>query len=102
MEQLLYRAEEISRLLNIGRSKAYMLMASGELPVVRIGRSVRVPARALERWIDSQSGSTEWWAAYRAEADARVAERAAKRDDTDADGNDAEDNADGDDDAEAA
>ena len=59
MDRLLYRAEEVSRLLNIGRSKAYELMASGELPVVRIGRSIRVPAKALDDWITAQSGSDE-------------------------------------------
>ncbi len=42
---------QVARLLCCGRTKAYELVASGELPVVRIGRSVRVPAVALEAWI---------------------------------------------------
>lgn len=36
--------------LNISRAKAYQLMRD-ELPVVRIGRAVRVPESGLEEWI---------------------------------------------------
>jgi excisionase family DNA binding protein len=55
MERGLLRVEEAARFLNLGRSKTYQLVASGELPVVRIGKSVRVPARALERWIEERT-----------------------------------------------
>jgi prophage regulatory protein len=47
----LLRAEEVARSLRIGRTKAYEMMAAGELPVVRLGRCVRVPRRRLEDWI---------------------------------------------------
>jgi len=50
-ESLLLRTEEVARLLSIGRTKVYELIGRGELPVVRIGRSVRIPRRALEEWI---------------------------------------------------
>jgi len=46
------RADEVARELGIARSKAYQMMASGELPVLRIGSSVRVPVSALRIWID--------------------------------------------------
>lgn len=37
----------------IGRSKAYELTASGQIPgVVRIGRSVRVHRATLCKWMD--------------------------------------------------
>jgi excisionase family DNA binding protein len=52
---LLLRAEEVGHLLGIGRSKVYELIAVGELPVVRVGRSLRVNRLALERWIDSRT-----------------------------------------------
>ena len=45
------RAEEVAEELGIARSTAYALMASGELPVIRIGKSVRVPVDALRAWI---------------------------------------------------
>ncbi len=48
MEILLLTAPEVARTLSLGRSKAYELMASGELPVVRIGRcGLTVDARTL-------------------------------------------------------
>ena len=51
MDPLLLRAEEVQKALGLGRSKIYEMMASGELPVVRIGNSVRVPSDALRTWI---------------------------------------------------
>lgn len=47
----LMRVEEAADLLQIGRTKVYELMARHELPVVRIGRSVRIPRRGLQEWI---------------------------------------------------
>ena len=55
MDQLLLRAEEVRQALGLSRSKIYEMMASGELPVVRIGRSVRVPADALREWVAHQA-----------------------------------------------
>jgi excisionase family DNA binding protein len=49
---LLLRPEEAARLLAIGRSKLFELLASGELASVRIGRLRRVPLRAVEEFIE--------------------------------------------------
>jgi len=57
VEALMYRADEVAAALRIGRSKAYAMMASGELPTVRLGRSVRVPRAALEEWIRAKAGA---------------------------------------------
>jgi len=51
-EPLLLDSREVARLLGIGRTKAFQLMANGELPVVRIGRCVRVSRAAVGEWID--------------------------------------------------
>ncbi len=48
---LLLRVRDVCRLLDVGRSTVYELIARGELPVIRIGRLVRVPRPALEEWI---------------------------------------------------
>ena len=56
MERLLLRANEAAELLGLGRAKLYMMMASGQLPTVRIGRSVRVPLDKLREWVDNQLG----------------------------------------------
>jgi len=45
----------VARLLGIGRTKTFQLMATGQLPVVRIGRCARVPRSALESWIEDQT-----------------------------------------------
>ncbi len=51
-EVLLLRPEEAARVLRVGRSKLYSLVARGELPVIRVGaRGVRIPAGALNEWI---------------------------------------------------
>ena len=41
--------EEAAALLGIGRNSAYQAVASGQLPVLRIGRRLLVPRAALER-----------------------------------------------------
>lgn len=58
MEQLLLRVEEVARTLGIGRSKVYELVSRGELPTVRVGKALRVPAEALRRWIGEKSAET--------------------------------------------
>jgi excisionase family DNA binding protein len=55
LEPLLLRAAEVAQLLAIGRSKVYEMMSTGELPTVRIGTAVRVPAKALEEWVVQQA-----------------------------------------------
>jgi excisionase family DNA binding protein len=43
------RITEVSAFLKISRSQVYALMGKGDLPFVRIGRSRRVPHRAVVR-----------------------------------------------------
>ena len=51
MDKLLLKPSEVSELTGVGKSKTYELIAAGVIPSVRIGRSVRVPADQLRRWI---------------------------------------------------
>lgn len=48
------KVPEVARVLRIARGRAYELVAEGEIPSVRIGRSVRVNRRELERWLDNR------------------------------------------------
>ena len=54
MSRLAVRVGEAARLLDIGRSKAYELIQRGELPVIKVGSSLRVPLKALHAWIERQ------------------------------------------------
>jgi excisionase family DNA binding protein len=56
-EKLLLKADEVARRLSLGRATVYLMMASGELPILRKGRAVRVPARALEQWIERRTST---------------------------------------------
>jgi excisionase family DNA binding protein len=57
VEALLLRADEAAVVLGIGRTKVFEMLASGELPAIRIGRCVRIPKDRLERWIDEQANA---------------------------------------------
>jgi excisionase family DNA binding protein len=48
------KVPEVAAELRIARSRAYELVGEGEIPSVRIGRSVRVSRRELERWLEEQ------------------------------------------------
>jgi excisionase family DNA binding protein len=45
---------EVQEILGIGKTKAYELVATGEIPAVRIGRSIRINRQELERWLEEQ------------------------------------------------
>ena len=48
-EPAVLTVEEAAAVLRIGRTAAYEAARRGELPAVRIGRSLRVPRAALEQ-----------------------------------------------------
>ena len=54
MDKLLMRPMEAAEALGIGRSLVYEMLARKELPSIRIGRCIRIPANALEKWIEDQ------------------------------------------------
>ncbi len=49
------RARDVARIFRVSEPQAYAMMSAGRIPVVRLGRSVRVSRRQLERWIEEQS-----------------------------------------------
>jgi excisionase family DNA binding protein len=54
-DAVLLTVEETARLLRVSRGTAYAMAASGELPVVKMGRSVRVRRDRLMAWLDERS-----------------------------------------------
>ena len=53
MEAMLLKVPEVVACLGISRAKVYELMASGELPSVRVGGSRRIRAEDLETFVAS-------------------------------------------------
>jgi excisionase family DNA binding protein len=51
-EKRLLTVDEAAQRLGIGRSHAYVYVLRGELESVKLGRSRRVPAQALEDFIE--------------------------------------------------
>ena len=54
-DRLAYRVGEAAQMIGISRSKMYELIASGNVPTIKIGASVRIPAEALREWIRNRS-----------------------------------------------
>lgn len=57
LSPLLYRIPQVAQLLALGRSTVYELIQRGDLPVVRVGRAVRVRAADLNEWVRTQEAS---------------------------------------------
>jgi excisionase family DNA binding protein len=50
-ERLMLRPTEAGDAIGVSRSKIYELIASGQIPSIRVDGAVRVPVKALEQWI---------------------------------------------------
>jgi len=51
-KRLTLSVEEAAKLLGIGRNLCYDRVKTGEIPVIKIGRRLLVPRRALERLLE--------------------------------------------------
>ena len=51
---LLLRIDEVADRLAISRATTYRLIQRGTIPTIHIGSAVRIPAEALERWLQDQ------------------------------------------------
>jgi excisionase family DNA binding protein len=54
--RILLRIPETAEALGLSRSRIYELIGDGTIPTIRIGRSIRVPRRALDEWVEQQLG----------------------------------------------
>lgn len=54
METLLLKPMDVAEHLGISKSKVYELLASGELPSIRIGKSIGVSTDELRNWISER------------------------------------------------
>jgi len=53
-EAILYTIKDVQEMTQLGRTTIYELMRTGELPYLRIGRSVRIRREALDEWLNKQ------------------------------------------------
>lgn len=53
-EQEFISLNELQEILGIGRTKAYDLVTSGDLPAIRIGRIIRINKQDLTDWLEQQ------------------------------------------------
>ena len=56
---LLLNVIQVADALNCGRTLVYQLIATGELPVVKLGKLTRIPAEALEDFVRSRTSAKE-------------------------------------------
>ena len=54
-DRLLLRPREVAVATGLSRSMVYELINRGELPAIRVGKSVRVPVADLQDWIREQA-----------------------------------------------
>ena len=59
-ETAVMTVKEVAAALRISRATSYMLVASGQLASVRIGRLIRVTPRALEEFIEANQFKPGW------------------------------------------
>jgi excisionase family DNA binding protein len=59
MMPLLLTMKHVQDVTGLSKAKAYELAHSRGFPLVRFGRSMRVPREAFLRWLDQQAGAQE-------------------------------------------
>ena len=59
-QPLLLSIPDVAASLGLGRSKVYELIAKEGLPVIRFGRSVRVSAASLQKWVEQNENTSSW------------------------------------------
>ena len=59
MGERLLKPAEVAEILQVSKAYAYVLMNRGEIPLVRIGKIVRVRLEDLERYIKEKTSQNE-------------------------------------------
>ena len=54
-DRLLLRVDEVAAMIGVSKSTAYSLINKGELPSIRIGNLLRVPADMLRKLIEGRA-----------------------------------------------
>lgn len=51
-----YTVDDISDILQIGKTKTYQLFKSPSFPSMKIGRDLRIEKRKFDKWVSDYSG----------------------------------------------
>ncbi len=54
-DRLLLRVDEVAAMIGVSKSTAYALINKGDLPSIRIGNLLRVPADMLRKLIEGRA-----------------------------------------------
>ena len=54
-----YRVTEVAEYLKLSRSRVYRMVKSGEIPHLKIGKSVRILESDLATWMEENRSSPE-------------------------------------------
>jgi excisionase family DNA binding protein len=57
LEPVLLKPSDLINLLQLSRAQVYLLLASGEIPNIRIGRLRRIPRQSLDEWLSRRQGA---------------------------------------------
>ena len=58
-DEALWTVQDLQEYLRVGRTLAWSLIARGEIPVVRVGRAVRLRPADVRAWTARQAGLPE-------------------------------------------
>lgn len=56
-EQLLYSVQDVAALLSMSPTNIYRLVNAGTIPIIRIGKSIRIKRDDLEAWVESMESA---------------------------------------------
>lgn len=59
VDRTLLRVSEAAESLGMSRSHLYGLIQKGLVPTIRLGRTTRIPALWLKRWVENQVSDWE-------------------------------------------
>ena len=57
-EMILYTIEDIQRIFNLGRTKAYQLASMRGFPSIKLNRKIYIPKEKLELWVLKNTGKS--------------------------------------------
>lgn len=58
MQPITVAPDGLRQLLGISRGKSYELIRSGQIPHVRLGKSIRIPVALLTEWLNERAAAS--------------------------------------------